>query len=425
MTRAPKHRLRERGSATGPSAVALAAIALLLAPRPGSATTPPPPDPTPKIRDVRVLVGDDVSRVRIAASRPILVETPSGERREESGALPLVLNGAAARLVRFAGAAGSPPRPMVLTSAEALRVEFERDGAWSAPAALPGWLKLIPNGNGTTDVINEIDVENYVACVTANEVWPTFEKEAFRGQAIVTRSFVLYQMTRRPNAEADVSATQGSQVYRGIRDDATGRKAAEAAEFTAGLVLTCPGRDGRDQMFCAYYSAACGGRSQPAAPLGAEGDVEPLRGGVECNYCSIAPKDAYRWGPVSLPVDEAFSRLVGRYPDAADLGGLAEVSVVERTTSGRPLTLRLRGPSGATYDILSERFRLALGGSVVRSTECRIRVRDQEVIVDEGKGFGHGLGLCQWGMQGQALQGRQAAEILRFYYPGSKLKRVY
>jgi stage II sporulation protein D len=47
------------------------------------------------------------------------------------------------------------------------------------------------------------------------------------------------------------------------------------------------------------------------------------------------------------------------------------------------------------------------------------------VIIENGKGFGHGLGLCQWGAQGQALEGTKAAEILRFYYPGSKLTRVY
>jgi len=74
---------------------------------------------------------------------------------------------------------------------------------------------------------------------------------------------------------------------------------------------------------------------------------------------------------------------------------------------------------------LAERFRLAVGPTVVRSTDCRIRVSGDEVIFENGKGYGHGLGLCQWGMQGLAQSGKHAAEILRFYYPGSKLTRVY
>jgi len=52
-------------------------------------------------------------------------------------------------------------------------------------------------------------------------------------------------------------------------------------------------------------------------------------------------------------------------------------------------------------------------------------VTEQHVIFEDGHGFGHGLGLCQWGMQGQALEGKRAGEILRYYYPGSKLTRAY
>jgi len=52
-------------------------------------------------------------------------------------------------------------------------------------------------------------------------------------------------------------------------------------------------------------------------------------------------------------------------------------------------------------------------------------VKDGEMIFENGKGYGHGLGLCQWGTQGQAQAGKQAAEILRFYYPDAKLTRAY
>jgi len=87
--------------------------------------------------------------------------------------------------------------------------------------------------------------------------------------------------------------------------------------------------------------------------------------------------------------------------------------------------LRIVGLGGAHHDMSAEQFRLAIGANLIRSTDCRIRVEGAEVVFEEGRGFGHGLGLCQWGAQGQALQGKSAAEILRYYYPGSKLTRAF
>jgi len=304
-----------------------------------------------------------------------------------------------------------------------IRFSLNRDDDRNGLTDYPGRLHVIVE-SGLLSVINEVPVERYVACVVANEVWPDFAVEAFRTQAIVTRTYVLYHMLRRPDATYDVAATQGSQVYRGIRADAVGRRAAEAAEYTRGLV--CTYRDnGRDRLFCSYYSAVCGGMSQSAAKLGAEGDIAPLAGGVRCDYCRIAPGQAYRWGPVRIGSGEVLAKLIARYPEFAGLGEITAVTPVESTPTGRAVTLRITGSSGGSRELLAERFRLAVGPNTVRSTDCKIQVSEGEVIFEDGKGFGHGLGLCQWGMQGQALKGRSAAEILRYYYPGSRLARVY
>jgi stage II sporulation protein D len=258
----------------------------------------------------------------------------------------------------------------------------------------------------------------------ANEVWPSFETEAYRAQAIVARTYVLHQMERRRRAAFDVRATEGSQVYRGIRRDGPGRRAAEAARYTRGIVCTCRSRRG-EGLFSTYYSAACGGASQSAAIFGKADDIPPLRGGVRCDYCKIAPGETYRWGPVRMGQDEVLSSLIERYPELVSLGDIVAIEPIERTPFGRPVRLRITGSSGQEHDILAERFRLAIGSRVVRSTDCDIRVLKDEVIFDNGRGFGHGLGLCQWGAQGQALEGKRAGEILRFYYPGSRLTRVY
>jgi len=405
--------------------VALAfALGAHVAPAAGPTQTKSAPGAVPKIRDVRVLLASDVPRVRLRADGPLTLFEGSTARGTDGFTEDGVIAWHDGGVVRIGGASWSAPRVTARPSGgDAVRVSLERDGQWSAEVAYPGAIHLSVDDAGL-EVVNELDLDRYVACVVANEVWPTFETEAFRAQAIVTRTFVLYHMSRRPNAPFDVSATQGSQVYRGVRGDAVGRRAAEAADYTRGIVLTWRDHD-EDRLFCTYYSAACGGASQSAALLGPEGDATPLRGGVKCDYCKIAPGDAYRWGPVRLKVDELLSRLLERYPELAALGRITNIAPLEQTPSGRLISLRITGSSGTTHDILAERFRLAVGATVVRSTDCRIRVSGDEVFFENGKGYGHGLGLCQWGMQGLAQSGKPAAEILRFYYPGSKLTRVY
>jgi stage II sporulation protein D len=378
------------------------------------------------VRDVRVLLASGASGVRVTSSSPLTILGGDAQKIGEVPPGGESLFAAGGNLtIRWNERTGLPAILKVQPRPDApLEVSFDRESAWSEPAVFLGVLRFRAAEGGGLEVINEVDLEHYVGCVVGNEVWPTFDVEAFRAQSIVARTFVLYQMTRRPDAAVDVSATQGSQVYRGVRDDAVGRKGVEAAEYTRGLVLTYDDK-GAPRIFCTYYSAACGGASQPAKLLGAEGDVEPLRGGVNCDHCKIAPGDTYRWGPVSVAVDELIGRLVERYPEMAALGRVVSITPVDRTATGRPLSLRLTGSTGKSEDLIAERFRLAVGASVVKSTDCRIRVVGDEVIFDQGKGYGHGLGLCQWGMEGLARSGKQAAEILRYYYPGSQLTRAY
>lgn len=293
----------------------------------------------------------------------------------------------------------------------------------SVPLRLPGLVRL-DGGDGGAALINELDLEDYVACVAAREVRADFHAEAFAAQTILCRTFALCQMRDRETQRYDVIASEGSQVYAGLDDGPAGRKAREAALRTRGLVCVAA-RDGCEDIFPTYYSAACGGASQSAWEFVPSQKVEPLRGLVTCDYCRIAPEGVYRWGPVE--VDEAAVReaLVRRYPELPALGRLKSVEVRSRTELGRPLSLVLTDEAGRCANVLAEHLRLAVGSRLMRSTDCQIRLDGRLLRFDAGQGFGHGLGLCQWGMQGQALSGHKAADILRYYFPGSSLVRAY
>lgn len=377
------------------------------------------------IRNVRVLIGSGVDRARLRAEGALVF----------GGGPSLSLNAASEKWIIVD--TGSPhglrlgdtvwPDDEVVVRPEGsdlLAVSFYREGQWQPQRIYPGSLRFWKADNGGLDVINAVDVERYVASVVASEIWPGFETEAFRAQAIVARTFVLYQMQRRQSGAFDVTAGQSSQVYRGVRADATGRRASEATAWTRGIVLTHE-RDGRAELFPAYYSAACGGCSQSASIFGAENDVPPLRGGVRCDYCKIAPKGTYRWGPVRFTKREIALRLQAAFPELESLGSLDRLEIVERTASGRAVRVRIHGKSGKSVELLGERFRLAIGGNDLHSTDFQMHMAGEEVVFDHGKGFGHGLGLCQWGMEGQALEGKKAGSILRYYFPGATLSRVY
>ncbi len=391
---------------------------------------PPSKPPVPVVAStegvVRVLLEQGADRVRFRSDTPLAVVGQSGATATHPADQWFVVRTTpAGRLVTRGAHPSCDSLTLSPKANRSVQFSYLRDGEkeWTEPHAYYGAMRVDIGDDHGIRVINVVDLEPYVACVVAAEVWPTFQSEAFRAQAIAVRTFVLYQKQRRTSASFDISATQGAQVYRGIRDDATGRRAEEAARHTRGIVCTW-NKDGVDRLFSTYYSSACGGMSQSAAIFGKADDIPPLAGGVACDYCRIAPRGTYRWGPSRLPAHEVLRRLVTRYPKLASLNRLVRIIPIQTTRRGRLIRLKLVGSSGETHELLAERFRLAVGPDIMRSTDCKIRLEHGSVVFSRGRGFGHGLGLCQWGMQGQALEGKRADEILKYYYPGSRLQQA-
>lgn len=386
-----------------------------------------PEESTSTLRPVRVLVYGESGAVRIGAESSVTVLDGQGATLavvpSQDG--PFRLSATSRDGFRL-GTRSFPTKELQLLAPAGAVFDVSDDGTEGEPAPrrFPGALRIRSRGDDRFDIVNEVDVESYVASVVASEVWPTFGPEAMRAQAIAARTYVVYQMMRRGQQPFDVAATQSSQVYRGIRTDELGLRAAEAARFTRGVLCTY-GEPGEERVFCAYYGAACGGLSQPAAVFGPDGDIPPLAGGVRCEDCKIAPPDVYRWGPVRYAKEELARRLGAKYPEIAAMEGIRRIEVAERTPAGRPVLLRVLGRDAKSFDLLAERFRHAVGPSELRSTDFEIRDLGAEIVFDRGRGFGHGLGLCQWGAEGQSRRGRRAAEILHYYYPQAKLTRGY
>jgi stage II sporulation protein D len=266
-----------------------------------------------------------------------------------------------------------------------------------------GTLELRRTAQGRLTVINVLDLEEYLYGVVRSEMDPRWPAEVLRAQAIAARSLGLYWAGRYPAEGYDVRATTDNQVYGGVA--AEDPRTTAAVDATRDVIMTYAGRP----VFAAYHTDS-GGATESSEFVW--GSVTPYLRGVDDPYARDAANPAHEW-TVRLPLAD----LEGRLPRAArPPGGLQRVEVAATSPSGRVVSLRLVGAAG-TAEVRGTEFRAAVGPTVLRSTLFSIRASG-DAVEFAGRGFGHGVGMSQWGARGQALAGRDAATILRYYYTG-------
>jgi len=283
-----------------------------------------------------------------------------------------------------------------------------------------GRLRVQQSGGGVL-LINLVDIEGYLRGVLRGELPGDFHLEAFKTLAVAARTYALYQKQFSKGRDYDVVDHEGSQVYDGVSKEE--KIAVDAVEATRGQIAVWRNR-GVDEIFCTYYSSTCGGLSQAVRNVKPNDPaVPPLAGGVVCNDCSPSP--FYRWGPARVSRAEVTKRIVARYPSVKRLGTIVDVRPKGVTSDGRAIRVELIGSNGQTETLVGEDFRLAMGSKVLRSTNFTIEVQKDGFVFKDGKGFGHGMGLCQYGMDTKAKGGMGYEAILAYYYPGSRLKKLY
>lgn len=287
------------------------------------------------------------------------------------------------------------------------------------------------------DVVEHVAIERYLPGVLARELPAGWAPATFRAQAIIARSYALHERDRaqRAGRHFDLESGERDQAYAGVTADPV---VESAVRETRGAVLTFQGRTLR-----AYYSSTCGGRSASAR------DVWPITAGFEFNTdapiqehanedsCSASP--LYRWS-VTRTREELTRRIVAFGRDnglgVRQLKSFAGATASAHNAGGRPTQYKVFDADGTWWPLSAERLRMACnwtGSSGLPAVTRSERVNsgdatfslDGAKVVIAGRGFGHGVGLCQYGAQGMARQGKGVEEILRFYYPGARIERAY
>ena len=294
-----------------------------------------------------------------------------------------------------------------------------------------GTLELRRGETGLT-VVNRIGLEQYLQGVVGAEMGRRApgEEEALKAQAVVSRTYAIRNQSRGSVRGFDLAADISAQVYSGVMNE--NPMAIAAVEATRGEVLTFNG-----EPIEAFYSSTCGGRTEdgPAAFVGADRPYLQSSADVDATgiaWCAISPRFEWReqWE------GKAFTATIRRTLAAEGLStaratDLREIRVLDRSRSGRIATLELSGREGRTV-VTGQAIRRVLSppaGGWLRSTDFTVRLSRRgsriEQVEIEGRGYGHGVGMCQWGAIGRARAGHHYDTILMSYFPGTTLHRMY
>lgn len=292
-----------------------------------------------------------------------------------------------------------------------------------------GRLRLKVNDGGKSfKVINELSVEPYLYGVVGAEMPSYWESEALKAQAVAARTYCLYIKKRfGVNREWDVRCTQASQVYRGLSAETI--TVRTAVDDTRGLVLVCTHAGGKTDIFPAYYSSTCGGSTENSKNVFGD-SFGPLQG-VTCGYCKkVAHAKFLRWSVFEIDVAEASSKLMSHYSSLKQLGKITDIIAIDVSEHGRLHRInrvKIVGQNGKSDWLRGEDLRLTLDatGMKFKSTACKIEKKGGKFRFYSGKGFGHGVGMCQCGVEAQSRKGKRFDKILEYYYPGSSMVKRY
>lgn len=285
------------------------------------------------------------------------------------------------------------------------------------------------NKDGKLTVVNILDVENYLRGVVPPEIGKLAEDgiEALKAQAIAARTYTVTNLGRRKALGFDLYGTVADQVYHGY--SAEWSVADRAIAETRGVIATYEGKP-----IAAQYSSTCAGETESIVDAWGGEPIPYLRSVRDRergtgDFCSHSPVYTWRveWNKNTLENILA-TRLPGLDPRKRGEFSLRDIDIKERSPTGRVQLLEIKSNHGSTM-LRSGQIRTALrrpvqGQPMLRSTKFDLKFR-QNTVVAEGGGYGHGIGMCQMGAIGMASQGYKHDRILKHYYRGIDLDRVY
>lgn len=285
-----------------------------------------------------------------------------------------------------------------------VRIKTEGADIYVNNCRFRGDIDIIKTEKADLLVINHLDIEDYISGVLYHEVSHLWPMEVLKAQAIASRTFAVYKTIESIGKDYDLTNDVYSQVYGGRTSERY--MTTRAVKETAGKILTY-----RNKVLPAYFHATCGGHTEDASLLW-NVNMPPLKG-KPCNYCAQSPH--FKWVAV-LQLADIELKLNDSWYRVKDI---QNIMISSRDASGRVNRVSIINSLG-TEELPANKFRLALDPNLFRSTNFEISIRGGAAIFN-GRGWGHGVGMCQWGAYYMSKKGFSAGQILQFYYPGAAI----
>lgn len=285
--------------------------------------------------------------------------------------------------------------------AGAVRSPLELE-SWNSPLSVDGvpyrGTIELHNVTGTLFVINSVKLEEYLFGVVPSEMPSLWPLEAIKSQAVAARTYAYYHITKHKNLLYDLDATTKSQVYGGMAAEveSTNRAVTE----TSGEIIAH-----RQGPILSYFHSTCGGRTIDDRYVWTQNDL-PYLGAVTCPYCADSPKLNWEY---RLRTAELRGALRKEHP------GIRSIKQISfKRLQGRVASVVVRHNEGLAR-LTGNQFRMMISPMKIKSLAFEVK-KEKGALLLKGKGWGHGVGLCQYGARGMAERGMSHRDILKHYY---------
>ncbi|MBC6422910.1 MAG: SpoIID/LytB domain-containing protein [Hormoscilla sp. SP5CHS1] len=353
--------------------------------------------------ELRVAIEEEVKQVQVGSSSKATVKNSAGQTLGE--------------LKAMSGFVAQHQYSTVALSkwqASQIWIEPADNGlVWIGDRWYRGRVLLVPSQSGLT-AVNYVDIEHYLYSVLGGEMPPSWPLEALKAQAVAARSYALYQREKTANKIYDLGDTTAWQVYQGVEDEYISTQ--QAVNATAGQVLIHDGK-----IIEAVFHSSSGGHTENVEDIWTA-SLPYLR--AVPDFDQNAP--VFEWKKTFS--GDILSSLI------SSVGNILSLTPERTTPHGRITTMKVIGDKGEKVVTGKELRKLLSLKSTLFTISPLGESADFSGTVDEnsppssfqvvGRGFGHGLGLSQYGANALARRGYNYQQILLHYYTKTSLARI-
>jgi stage II sporulation protein D len=288
-----------------------------------------------------------------------------------------------------------------------LKIESSNGIIFANSKSYRGYLTIIKSEN-KINIINVLPIEDYIKGVLPIEASASWNIEALKSQAVISRTYAIANLNRHSAQGFDVCSTIHCQVYGGtnIEVDSCNKAVLE----TQYKILSYNGKFAHT-----VFHANCSGHTEDPKYIWNWKDTPPYLKGVKCGYCTAAPYT--KW---EKTLDESFIR--GQLSNN-NIGKIKSIKIKGKTSAGAAKKLKITHSKGEVT-LNAYQFRLAVDAWQIKSHAFDFIKTDGDKFYFKGRGWGHKVGLCQWGAKGMAEKNKTYKEILAYFYPGTIIEEV-